>query len=85
MIPPHLQSKPLVADEWMKVEKKNKPGTERERKRALTFPSIPSTPAVPASQPASCSLPNELFTSAALDQNLTSNSKKCLASILPET
>lgn len=48
------------------------------------FPAIPRTPAVPASQQASCSLPNELFTSTAVDQNLTSK-PWLAASILPDT
>lgn len=48
------------------------------------FPAIPGTPAVPASQQASCSLPNELFTSTAEDQNLTSKSWLA-ASILTDT
>lgn len=64
---PHIsKGKPLADDEWMKVEKRD--GVSEIVKM------FPSTPAVAASQQASCSPPNELFTSTAADQTLTSKS-----------
>lgn len=70
-----------MADEWIKVQEQER---ESDREIVNMFPDIPSTPAVPASQQASCSPPNELFTSTAVDQNLTSKSWLA-ASILPDT
>lgn len=49
----------------MKVKQ---PAETAIREIVTMFPAIPSTPAVPAMQQASCSLSNELFTSTAEDQ-----------------
>lgn len=78
--PPTSRSEPLVGDERVKMEA----GGGGDGEIVNVFPATGGTPAVPASQEASRSHPNELFTSTAADQNRTSKSW-LEASILPGT